>query len=140
MAVLFGVQMTKLRVSPVATADPGNVDGTVRVFNERINLATQTTSDTIEVCRLPKGAIPLYGVLQTDTTLGAATIAIGITGTAGKYRAAAAFTATNVPTPFGDTANMGEATTAEEIVFITIATASLPASGILRVQFVYAFD
>jgi hypothetical protein len=70
---------------------PGFVDGGVHVFNEEITLASQPTTDVIEVARLPRGAIPLYGVIETDTSLGTATAAIGIAGTTGKYRAAATF-------------------------------------------------
>lgn len=140
MTVFTGTQMTKLQANPATTPDPGLVDGTVRCFVEDVTLATQTTSDTIEVARLPKGAIPLYGVLSASATLGAtATIAIGITGTTGKYRAAATHTVTT-PTLFGVNAALGGALAAEETVFITIAAASLPASGTLRVMFVYAVD
>lgn len=137
MAVLRGTQMTLLNAE--TNPDPGFVDGSVRVFNEEVTLATQTTADTIEVARLPKGAIPLYGVVSTSVTLGTATIAIGITGTTGKYRAAATLTAVT-PEVFGVNAGIGEVLSAEETVFITIGTASLPASGTLRVMMVYAFD
>jgi len=140
MAVLYGQQMTKLRVSPTATPAPGFVDGTVRCFVEEITLASQATTDTIEVARLPKGAVPLYGVVETDTTLATAEVAIGITGTTGKYRAAAVLTATNAPALFGVGAAVGEPTADEEIVFITITVAALPASGTLRVMFFYAFN
>lgn len=139
MAVLFGQQMTKLRVAPITTPDPGFVDATVRAFVEEITLATQTTSDTIEVARLPKGAKLLYGILSTSVTLATAQIALGITGTTGKYRAAAVLTAL-LPEVFGANAGIGEPTAAEEIVFITISVASLPASGTLRVILVYTFD
>jgi len=142
MATLYGTQMAKLRNStPVQLPDPCDVHGRVRCFDELVVLATQTTSDTIEVARLPKGAKFQYGVLATDTSLGTATIAIGISGTAGKYRAAATFTATNTPTFFGVVATATVAKlTAEEIVIITIATANLPASGNLRVQIFYTLD
>lgn len=138
MATLRGVQMTKLNADTVP--DPGFVDGSVRCFNEEITLASQTTSDTIEVARLPKGAIPLFGVLNTSVTLGSSTIAIGISGSTGKYRAAAVFTAADTPTLFGVNAAAGEALTAEETVIVTIAAATLPASGTLRVQFFYTFN
>lgn len=138
MAVLRGTQMTLLNAD--STPDPGFVDGTVRVFAESVTYATQTTADTIEIARLPKGAIPLYGVLTTSVTTATATIAIGITGTTGKYRAAATATSADVPEVFGITGAMGVAITAEETVFITIGTASLPASGTLTVQMVYAFN
>lgn len=137
MAVLRGTQMTL--VNSESVHDPGFVDGTVRVFCEEVTLATQTTADTIEVARLPKGAIPLYGVVSTSVTLATAQIAIGITGTTGKYRAAGTLTAVT-PEVFGVNAGIGAAITAEETVFITISVASLPASGTLRVMMVYAFN
>jgi hypothetical protein len=67
-------------------------------------------------------------------------VAIGIAGATGKYRAAAAFTATDTPTLFGVGDAVGEALAGEEVVFLTIGAASLPASGTLRVMFVYAYD
>jgi len=140
MATQYGTQMSKLRVAPQAVPDPGFVDGTLRVFCEEIALSGQPTTDTIEVARLPKGAIPLYGVLLTDTSLGTATVAIGISGDIGKYRTAATFTVTDAPTLFGAAAAAGEALTGEEIVSLTIGTAALPASGTLRVMFFYAFN
>lgn len=140
MAVLFGQNMTKLRVVPTTAPAPGFVDGVVRVFSEEVTLAAQATTDTIEVARLPKGAVPLYGVLSNTVTLGAtAQIAIGITGTTGKYRAAAVKT-TVTPEVFGVSAGLGEALAAEEIVFITISVAALAASGTLRVQMYYTFN
>ncbi len=140
MATLYGTQMAKLRVAPQAVPDPGFVDGTVRVFCEEITLSGQPTTDVIEVARLPKGAVPLYGVLLTDTSLGTATVAVGVSGNAGKYRAAAPFTAVDTPDPFGVAAGVGQALGAEETVFITIGTAALPASGTLRVMFFYSFN
>ena len=138
MAVLYGTQMNLLRVTS-GTPSPGFVDGTVRSFVEEISLASQATTDTIEVARLPKGAVPLYGMLSTSVSLGAATVAIGTSGTTGKYRAAAALTAVT-PEVFGVNAAVGEAISDEEIVFVTIGTAALPASGTLRVMFFYAFN
>jgi hypothetical protein len=138
MATLRGAQMTKLNAgTPPA---PGFADGSVRVFCEEITLAGQATTDTIEVARLPKGAIPLYGVIETDTSLGTSTVAIGISGDTGKYRAAGTFTATDAPTLFGVAAAVGQSLAAEETVFISIGTAALPGAGTLRVMFFYAFD
>lgn len=142
MAVLFGAQMTKLRVTPVSTPDPGFVDGTVRSFLEVVTYATQTTSDTIEVARLPRGATLLAARIMTSVTTSTATMAFGITGTTGKYRAAATFTTTDTWEELDVATTAWHATnlTAEEIVFITIGTASLPGSGTLLVQFTYAFN
>lgn len=139
MAVLRGTNMTLLNAG--TTSDPGFVDATVRVFSETVALAAQATTDTIEVARLPKGAVFLYGVLTASATLGAsATVAIGITGSVAKYRAAATFTTANTPTLFGLAASTGVALTAEETVFITIAEAALPGSGTLRCQIFYTFN
>jgi hypothetical protein len=139
MPTQYGQQMNKLVNLPHDLPDPGFVHGSVKCFNEEIALASQPTTDVIAVARLPKGAIPLYGVLVTDTSLGTSNIAIGIVGTTGKYRAAGTFTTINAPTLFGVGAAVGEQLQAEEDVIITITTAALPASGTLRVQFFYAF-
>lgn len=107
-----------------------------------ITLGTQTTSDTIVIGELPAGATFAYGILTSTVSLGSSTIAVGITGTTGKYRAAATFTATDTPTMFGTTATVGAddpALAANETVFITIAAASLPASGTLVVDLVYSY-
>lgn len=140
MATTNAVQMTKLLTVPVDLPDPGDVGGRVRVFNERINLAAQASGDIIRVGKLPKGARFLYGVLYTDTTLATATIKIGSTSSDAKYRAAAVFTATNTPTLFGVAADAGEELTAAETVIMTVGTASLPASGILRSILFYTLD
>jgi|GEM_PF-3479987 len=140
MATLHGQQMTKLRVSPRAVPAPGYVDGTVRCFVETVSLASQGTADTVEVARLPKGAVPLYGVLNSDTSLGTSTLAVGVSGDSGRYRAAATFTATDTPTLFAPADEAGAALAAEEIVFLSIGTAALPASGTLRVMLFYAVN
>lgn len=137
MAVLYGEQGTLLNAG--TTLAPGMHNGTVRVLNEEITLASQGTADTIVIGTLPKGAIPLFGVMNNSATLGSSTVAIGITGTTGKYRAAAVKT-TTTPEIFGVTAGIGDALTADEEVFITIAVAALPASGTLRVMLYYAFN
>jgi len=105
-----------------------------------VALASQTTSDTILLGILPTGATFAYGVLNTTVSLGSSTLAIGITGTTGKYRAAGTFTATDTPTFFGTAAQAGNASTlaAEENVIATIAAANLPASGTLVVDLYYS--
>lgn len=141
MANTYGTQMTKLVATPPTTPAPGFVHGNVHCFNESITLAAQAAGDTITVARMLKGFIPLFGIIYTTVTFGAtATIAIGVSGTAGKYRTAATFTTADVPTFFGNTAAMGVALTADEDVIVTIAAAALPGSGTFRVQFFYAFD
>lgn len=141
MATQYGTQMGRLRNSlPVDLPMAGDIHGRVRVFNEKVVLASQPTTDIIEVARLPKGARVLYGLLDSTVSLGSATLAVGIAGTPAKYRAAAAFTAVDTPTLFGPAVAAGEALTAEEVVILTIATAALPATGTLRVMIFYTLD
>lgn len=106
-----------------------------------ITLASQTTSDTLQLGNLPAGAVFAFGVLTTDTSLGSSTLAIGISGTAAKYKAAATFTSTDTPTLFGKAAQVAASDaglSAEETVIGTIAAATLPASGTLVVDMYYS--
>jgi len=106
-------------------------------YRATINLATQTTSDTLLFARLNPGETFAYGVLTSTVSLGTSTLAVGIAGTTGKYRTAATFTATDTPTLFGNAAQVGAADpglSAVESVIGTIAVASLPASGTLIVD------
>jgi hypothetical protein len=105
-----------------------------------ITMASQTTSDTLLLGNLPAGATFAFGVLNTTATLGSTTLAIGVSGTAGKYRAAGTFTSADTPTFFGTAATAGAASplTAEESVIGTIAAANMPASGTLVVDLYYS--
>lgn len=138
MATLYGAQMT--RVNAGTPTDPGFVDGSKRSFVETVTYAAQAASDTIEVARLPKGAAITGARIVTSVTTGTAQFAIGVSGSTGKYRASAVFTAADTWEELGDTTTLHTALTAEEIVFITIANAALPASGTLLVQFDYSFN
>ena len=123
-------------VKPAAT---NGVGGRLRRYSGSITLATQTTSDTIVVAQVPAGADFAFGVITSSVSLGTSTVAIGITGSTGLYRTAATFTATDTPTPFGNTAAVKAAPlTTEQSVFITIGVASLPASGTLVVDLYFA--
>lgn len=138
MANTLAAQMTKLAAgTPPA---PGFVDGSVRCFAETITFASQASGDTIEIARLPKGAVLFYGLLTTNTSTGTATLSFGISGSAAKYKAAAAHTTTDTPALFGITAALNTALTEEETVIATVGTAALPASGTMHVTFFYAFD
>lgn len=105
-----------------------------------IPLASQATSDTILLANLPAGATFAYGVINASATLGASTVAIGIAGNTGKYRAAATFTTADTPTLFGNAAQQASSAplAGEESVIATIAVASLPASGTLVVDLFYS--
>lgn len=103
--------------------------GRLKRLRASITMASQTTSDTLLLGNLPAGATFAYGVINTTATLGSSTLAVGVSGTAGKYRAAATFTTADTPTLFGTAAQAALATplTAEEAVIGTIAAANLPA-------------
>jgi hypothetical protein len=135
MTVFYSQEMTGFGSLPVVKPSAPQYAGDVFVYQATISLASQATTDTIVLAYIPSGNSFLYGLLSTDTSLGSSTIAIGITGTTGKYRAAAVFTATNTPTLTGLVANSANAPlAAPETQFITIAVATLPASGILVYQ------
>lgn len=112
----------------------------IKRMRATVTLASQTTSDTIVVGNLPPGATFMYGVLNASATLGSSTVAIGTSGSTGKYRAAATFTAADTPTLFGTNATVAAAAplAAEEQVIITIAAANLPSSGTLAVDLFYS--
>lgn len=138
MAVFYAAEAAGyLNTVPPSLPDGAVHGGRMRVYRATITLATQTTSDTIVLARLHRGQRVCYGILTSSVSLGTSTIAIGITGTTGKYRAAATFTAVDTPTLFGPAASVADdapITADFEDVFITIGVASLPASGTLVVD------
>lgn len=140
---------TELGGSANQTSAPVGYKPRATVYGARLKrlrasftLAAQTTSDTLVVGTLPAGATFAFGVYNASVTLGGtATLAIGISGTTGKYAAATAFTAANAPTFFGTVATQGAADpalSAEETVIATIAGASLPASGTMVIDLYYS--
>lgn len=137
MTVFSGVTMTKLNAE-TPTPEPGSVNGAVQVFNEEyVVLGSEATTDTIEVGKLPKGARFLYGLFQMSDVQSTSTVAIGITGTTGKYRAAAVIVP-GTPQLFG--VNQGDVLTAEETIIITIAVADFDTADVMRVKIFYTLD
>lgn len=114
--------------------------GRLKRLRATVTLASQATTDVLQLANLPAGATFAYGVLATDTSLSTSTLAIGISGTTAKYRAAGTFTATDTPTIFGKAAEVATTAplTAEQTVIGTIAVAALPASGTLTVDLYYS--
>lgn len=143
MAKQYGNYTAPRGQIPVGQIDGSSQGGHVRVYREQIVLASGvgTTADTIVVAYPSKGEQFLFGVLTSTVTLGTSTVAVGITGTTGKYRAAAAFTAVDTPALFGAGAaglgGIGKLAGDEE-VFLTIGTANLPTSGTLTVDLYFA--
>ncbi len=121
--------------------DPALLGGRVRIAMADFTLATDTPGTYTAPIRLPAGARVICGFLNTTVTLGAsATIAVGVPGTPGRYRAAATFTAVDTMTFFALMASTGQRLAAEEQIILTTATANLPASGTLRIGFFYVLD
>lgn len=96
-----------------------------------INLEDTTIAqnDTVALGTIPKGARVLGGRLRSGVTFGAtATIAIGIAGATGKYKAAATFATVDQPVAFGVAAGCAAALAADEDLILTVAAAAAPTS------------
>jgi hypothetical protein len=130
MAEFFATEVAGTEASPSAKASGAVQGGRLRRFRATIEYDGQAAGDTIVLANVPAGYAYSHGVLNASATAGAsATIAIGTAASAGKYRAAAVFTAANTPTPFGVAAAAKAAPlTAAERVIATIGVAALPNS------------
>lgn len=151
MATTFGVQSAKVLGATKSTPSPGFVHGTVRCLSEQVTYASQAAGDIIVIGFIPKGAIFQNAIITTDTSTSTATLALSsITlnaalttasvASAGKYAAAAAYTTTDTPVTVGKTAAQGTALAADELLGLVVGTASLPASGNLRITVNYVFN
>lgn len=125
---------------PVGYKPAANVvGGRLKRLRGTFTYNTQTTSDTLVIGNLPAGATFAYGVANTSASTSTATLAVGISGATAKYKAAAALTSTDTPTLFGVATEAAAAPLAADTqVFVTIGTASLPASGTLVVDLYYS--
>jgi hypothetical protein len=139
MTVFYAPEIAKVIPGSGTAGTPaqGFYNATPRTSTAVVTMAAQATTDTIVVGLIPKGSVFLYGVLNASATMGGtATVAIGITGATGKYRAAAVYAAA-APEVFGVGAAAGVAETADRVVFVTIAAAALPAGGSFSVTLFY---
>lgn len=131
--------------------DGSVVGGRLRRFRSVITLASQAQGAVDLGIRVPPGHIFAYGVLNTDTSLGTSTVALGTSGSTAKYKAGAVFTATDTPTLFGKAAVAGasaktsgtvgsspKGTGTDEDLIMTVGAASLPSSGTLVVDFYFS--
>lgn len=99
-------------------------------------LASQPAADDLRMY-LPVGFRPVALRLDPSVSLGSSTLVIGNSTTAGKYRAAATLTAaTLAPVLAGGSVKLA----AQEEVIMTVAAATLPASGTLDVEFWGTYD
>ena len=138
MPQTYASEVAGLGTTPVTNSNGAVQGGRVRRFRATITLASQAVDDTVVLAQVPAGYAFAYGILNASATLGSSTIAIGIAGTAAKYRAAAVFTAA-APTLFGISTAVDDAPlTAQEVVILTNTTAALPSSGTLIVDLYFS--
>lgn len=138
MADLFSVETTGYLSKPMVKPSAPAYGARRRRYRATILLASQATTDNIYLGRFPAGSVPEVSHLNSSVSLGSSVIAIGtnkVHASNGQYRAAATFTAVDTPTPFMPAAILaGAALTGDVDVYLTIATAALPASGTLVVD------
>lgn len=130
-----------IATSPVTKVGPHAAGGKVKVITETFTYNTDAAgSYAIGGGNLPVGARVLDAYFVTSVTTGSATLALGISGTTGKYITAAAVTTANQRTVSINQAALLTEITAEEQLLLTVAAASLPASGTLRIVVLYVVD
>jgi len=157
-ATAFGTQMTKLTGNSggnVQQLIESYVNGKENAFCEAVTYASQAAGTVIGIARIAVPCVLLGFTLLADTSSGSTTLALGnaANGNSAKYKAAAAFTTTDVPTRVGLTSSMGvviasgidsqgQPTTyaaaqqgggGYEDITLTLAAATAPASGTLRI-------
>lgn len=120
-----------LGTAPQQQPDSAVVGGKVRRLRASFALAAQASGDTLTLGKIPAGASITRIDMTASASLGTSTVAIGIAGTAAKYRAAATFTTVDVPTSVGPGAAVKDdaALAAEETLIATIGVAALPGAG-----------
>jgi hypothetical protein len=132
---------------PFVTATPPNkvgphaTGGVVRIISETFTYATDAAASyNITGGLLPVGARVLDAYFVTSVTTGTATLALGIAGSTAKYINAAAVTTANQRTVQVNQAALLTELTAAEQLQLTVAAASLPASGTLRIVVLYVVE
>lgn len=127
--------------NPPTKVGPHASGGKVKVVTETFTYATDAVgSYAVGGGLIPVGARVLDAYFVTSVTTGTATIALGISGSTAKYINAAAVTTANQRTvQVNQAAMLTEITTAEQLL-LTVATATLPASGTLRIVLTYVVD
>lgn len=140
MAQTYSTELQPTQLSPAQLPSATQGYGArVHRYRASITLASQASGDTVVLANIPAGQCFAGGELVSSVSLGTATVAVGNATSAGKYRAAAVFTATDTPTQFGTAASFaGVPSTAQEQVLLTVGTAALPASGTLVVDLYFS--
>jgi hypothetical protein len=122
---------------PVTKRASNAMGGRSKRVISTFNLTAQAIGDRLMLPRVPKGARGVHHALQPSVALGAAaTLALGVAGNTGKYRAAAIKndTAREV---VSSAVNISAELAADEDQFLTVAAAALPNGGTLVVETFY---
>lgn len=132
---------------PASLATGHIVNGRMRSLRASYALdaagAAVASGDTIDLGKRPKGSRYCGHRITSSVSLATSTLAIGIAGTAGKYRAAAVYTAVDTPTQVGIAARLADDPLADdEEMIATIGTAALPttAGAFLVIETFYTYD
>jgi hypothetical protein len=138
MTTFYSLETANAGLTPPKRISDVAQRGRVKVIRNTITLASQQIADNVYLGKRPAGSRFLKVELTTDTSLSTSTVAIGTLASTGKYKAAAAFTTTNTPTPFGlPSAQDDPALSADEDIYLTVAALALPSSGTLVVDIYY---
>jgi hypothetical protein len=117
---------TPAKVKPVVKRSSSSVGSEIRRQIVSFAIAGQAIADRLMLPTIPKGARGVRHRIQSSLALGGvATIAIGIAGNTGKYRAAAILNVTTAE-DVSSAANVAAVLAADENPFITVAAAALP--------------
>lgn len=127
--------------NPPTKVGPHASGGKIKVVTETFTYASEAAgSYAVGGGLIPAGARVLDAYFVTSASTGSATIALGIAGSTAKYIPAAAVTTANQRTVSVAAAGLLTEVTTPEQLLLTVATASLPASGTLRIVLTYVVD
>lgn len=125
----FYSQEAPVATKPVTKRDPSTEHAKLRRVSRTWVCAAQAAGSRLIGPKLPKGARGVHHVLTVSATLATTTLAVGITGTAAKYGAAATYTAADTPVSLKKAALLAVELAADEQIYITTAVAALPNGG-----------
>lgn len=114
--------------------------GRVHAIVDRFTAAKQyDAASLIYVGKMPKGAVPLFGMIQF-TGSSTATLIIGHAGDTNALGAATALTTTPIQQIFPTTAAFMVPLTADRDIYITTATAAIVTAEVIEFCYLYAKD
>jgi hypothetical protein len=136
-ADFFSNEVPANTTKPVVKRAGNAMGGRAKRVISSFTLNGQAIGDRLLLPRVQKGARGVHHKIQSSVGLGGvATIALGIVGNTGKYRAAAIKNDTLQET-VSSAVNTAAELAADEDQFLTVAAAALPVGGTLVVETIY---